>query len=159
MIDKQTLGFHIRRRPRTSAAITFGCATIVVTHFSWSPDARMNGYIPVLTIAVGLCHALAGAITGSRLIDRARTKTSLQACVLGAGTSLLGIVLLAPPFALWVSATNTRPESVFSYLYFALLIGLFSFLATGWILLLVSSFVGYVLYRVSASQATNKLVT
>ncbi|HEY2626963.1 MAG TPA: hypothetical protein VGI41_09470, partial [Candidatus Udaeobacter sp.] len=105
------LGFYVRQRPRTVAAIAFGGLTAVVTHFAWFPDARMHGAAPALTIAAGVVHALAGAVTGPRLVDRTRTQTSLEACLLGAGTSLLAVVLLAPLFALWVSATNAAPTS------------------------------------------------
>ena len=147
------LGFYVRQRPRTVAAIAFGSLTAVVTHFAWFPDARMHGAAPALTIAAGVVHALAGAVTGPRLVDRTRTQTSLQACLLGAGTSLLAVVLLAPLFALWVSATNAAPTSPFSFLLLAILIGLFSFLAAGWALILVSAGIGWGLYRVAAAQA------
>ncbi len=155
----ESLNLFARRRPRMTAAIAFGCTTAVVTHFSWFPVARMNGYIPVLTLATGLCHALAGLITGSRLIDRTRTRTSLQACLLGGVTSLLAMAFLAPPLALWVSSSNTQPESVLTHLYMTILVGLFSFLAVGRVLLLVSVFVGWVLYRITAPQTTNQSMT
>jgi len=147
-------GLYIRRHSRTAAAIAFGCKTMVVTHLAWFPDARMNGYVPVLTVAVGLCHALAGIVIGRRIIDTTSTQTSSQACVLGACTSLLAMAFLAPPFALWISLTNARPEGAFSNLFLSFLIGLFSFLAVGWALLLVSAGVGWALYRLTISRAT-----
>ena len=42
---------------------------MAVTHFAWVPDARMNGLVPALTIAAGVAHALARAITGRCLVD------------------------------------------------------------------------------------------
>jgi hypothetical protein len=149
----EPLGFYIRQRPRIAAAIAFGSLTAAVTHFAWVPDARMRGAAPALTIAAGVVHALAGAVTGPRLVDRTRTQTSLQAWLLGAGTSLLAVVLLAPLFAAWVSVTNAGPTSPFSFLVLAILIGLFSFLAAGWALLLVSAGIGWGLYSVAGSNA------
>ncbi|HUI31565.1 MAG TPA: hypothetical protein VLX91_15250 [Candidatus Acidoferrales bacterium] len=149
----ESFGIYIKRRPRIVAAIAFGCTTAVATHFAWYPDARTSGYIPVLTLAVGLCHALAGIITGRRLMDRTRTKTLFHSCLIGAGTSLLAMAFFTPPFALWISASNVRSEGIFSYLYLTLLIGLFSFVAIGWVLLLVSIWVGWMLYRVTTPEA------
>jgi hypothetical protein len=71
----EPLGSYIRQRPRTAAALAFGSLTMAVTHFAWVPEARMNGVAPGLTIAAGLAHALAGAITGRRLLDGTRTHT------------------------------------------------------------------------------------
>lgn len=75
----EPLGSCIRQRPRTAAALAFGSVTTPVTHLAWAPDARTNGVVPALTIAAGVAHALAGAITGRRLVDGTRTRTSPQA--------------------------------------------------------------------------------
>jgi len=69
----EPLRSYIRRRPRTAAALAFGSVTMAVTHFAWVPDARMNGLVPALTIAAGVAHAVAGAITGRCLVDGSRT--------------------------------------------------------------------------------------
>lgn len=148
----QALGTYIARRPRTAAAIAFGGVTAAITHFAWFPEARMHGAAPALTIAAGLAHAVAGAITGPRLVDKTRTRTPAQACLLGAGTSLLALVLLAPLIAGWVSSDNVRPEGVLAYLGLTLLVGLFSFLAAGWALLLASLVVGWGLYRLTVPR-------
>ena len=66
----------------------FGAVTLAAQYFVWVPDARMSGLAPVLSIAVGLLQAAAGAITGPRLVDATRTPTPLRAGLLGAGTSL-----------------------------------------------------------------------
>ena len=79
----------IRRRPRTTSAFTFGNVTLVVTHFAGVPGARMHGL--VLTMAVGAAHALAGAITGERIVNRTRPRTPFRAGLLGAATSLLAL--------------------------------------------------------------------
>ncbi len=140
------LGLLIRKRPRTSAALAFGGLTVVLTHFAWYPDARMNGAAPALTLAVGVVHAIAGSLTGGRLVDRSHTRTPFEACLLGGVTSLLADVLFAPLFALWVSTSNAQPHGTLSYIVMTALIGLFSFLAVGWALLLVSIATGWGLY-------------
>jgi hypothetical protein len=148
-----TLGLWIRRQPRASAAIAFGIVTALVTHVAWVPAARMSGAAPILTLAAGAAHAIAGAITGRRLIDRTRTRTGAEACVLGAATSLLALVILAPPLASWVAAGNARPEGVFSYLALTVLVGVFSFLGAGWALLVASAGVGWGLHRLADRPA------
>jgi hypothetical protein len=123
---------------------------MAVAHFAWLPDARMNGVAPALTIAAGLAHALAGAITGRRLLDGDRTQTPLQAGLVGAVTSLLAVALFSPAFVVFLRATDVRPSSALSYLLLAVLTGVFSFLGVGWALLLVSVGVGWGLYRLAA---------
>jgi hypothetical protein len=149
----ESLGIYIRQRPCTAAAIAFGSATAAVAHFAWFPDVNMGGAAPVLTVATGVAHALAATITGPRLMDRTRTQTSLQACLIGAGTSLLALVPLAPLFVLWVSAMHARPEGAFSYILLMHLIGLLSFLAAGWALPLVSVCIGWGLYQIADRRA------
>jgi uncharacterized membrane protein YqaE (UPF0057 family) len=121
---------------------------MVVTHLAWVPGARMSGLIPALTVAAGVAHGLAGAITGRRLIDCARTPTSGHAGLLGAGTSLLAVSLFAPPFALFVSR-GFQAVSIWSYVWLTVWTGVFSFLSAGWALLLVSAGVGWGLYRIA----------
>ncbi|HYL36535.1 MAG TPA: hypothetical protein VEV17_11535 [Bryobacteraceae bacterium] len=149
----EPIGSYIRRLPRTAAALAFGGATMAVTHLAWVPDARMNGAAPALTIAAGVAHALAGAITGRRLLDGTRTRSSLQAGAVGACTSLLAVVLFSPAFVLFVSATDLQRSSAWSYLVLTVLTGVFSFLGAGWALLLVSVGVGWGLYCVAVPQA------
>jgi len=145
----EPLGFYIRQRPRTAAAIAFGGVTMAVTHFSWLPHARMSGLAPALTIAAGGAHALAGAITGRRLLDGTRTQTSLQAGLLGAATSLLAVVLFAPAFTLFLSR-DAHPPNPLSYLALTMFTAVFSFLGAGWALLAVSVVVGWGLHRIAA---------
>ncbi len=147
------LGLFINKRPRTSAALAFGALTAALTHFSWFPAARMNGAAPALTLAVGLVHALAGIVTGPRIVDRRHTRTPFHACLMGALTSILATLLLAPPFALWVSATTAGTPSTVSYVVMTALIGLFSFLAVGWAHLLLSIGIGWSLYHLAAPHA------
>ena len=71
----EPLGSYITRWPRTVAALAFGSITMVVTHLAWVPNAGMSAM--ALTIAAGVAHALAGAITGRRLLDGTRTQTSV----------------------------------------------------------------------------------
>ena len=111
----EPLGSYIRQWPRTAAAIVFGGATMAATHFAWLPDARMSGMAPALTIAAGCAHALAAAITGRRLLDGTRTRTSLDAGLLGAATSLLAVAMFAPAFTFFLSR-DARPSSPLSYL-------------------------------------------
>lgn len=145
----------VQRRPRLAAACAFGASTALLTHFAWYPQARMSGMIPALTLAAGLAHALGGAITGPRLVDRSRTRTALQAVVLGAGTSLIALALFAPAMAAYVSATGGSQSGPLGYVVLTLFTGLFAFLGAGWALLLLSAAVGLGLYRLGAvSSAT-----
>jgi hypothetical protein len=152
------LGEVIRRRPRVAAALAFGGVTAVVTHFAWIPDARLSGGIPALTIAAGLAHAIAGVFTGPRLVDTMRTRTTSQACLLGVATSLLAVLVLAPPFAWWVSAPHAGAEGVVSYVALTFYVGLFSFLGAGWALLLASVAVAWGLFRLAGRGATTTTI-
>jgi len=143
------LGSYIRQSPRTAGPLAFGAVTLAVQHFAWLPDARMSGLTPALTIAAGLAHALAGALTGPRLVDGTRTRTPSQAGLLGAGTSLLALMLFAPLFTVFLFATDIRPAGPLSYVALPLLIAVFAFLGDGWALLVVSIGVGWALYRVA----------
>jgi hypothetical protein len=145
----QRLGSYIKKRPRTAAALVFGGATMAVTHLAWVPDARMSGLVPALTVAAGMAHGVAGAITGRRLLDRTRTPTSWHAGLVGAGTSLLALLLFSPAFAFFVSR-RLHMASAWSYIGLAVWTALFSFLGAGWALLLVSVGVGWAMYRVAA---------
>src|SRR5690349_21015206 len=99
----ERLRCYVRANPRAAAALAFGGATMAVTHLAWVPAARMNGLTPALTIAAGVAHGFAGAITGRRLVDSTRTPTSVHAGLVGAGTSLLALLFFVPPFAFFVS--------------------------------------------------------
>lgn len=140
----------IRQNPRLADALAFGVSTATLTHFAWYPAARMSGMIAALTLDAGLAHAVAGALTGPRLIDATRTRTSSQAALLGAGTSLLAVAFFAPAFALYVGATNVH-SSLLGYAVLTLFIGTFAFLDTGWALLILSVGVGWGLYRLAAT--------
>lgn len=118
-----------------------------VTHFAWVPEARLSGLVPLLTIGAGVAHGIAGAVTGRRLVDSTRTPTWAHAGVLGAVTSLLALVLFAPPFTLYVTR-GLHLMSPWSYVWLTLWTGLFSFLGAGWALLLVSAGVGWAIHRV-----------
>lgn len=146
----ERLRFFIRTRPRVAAALAFGSATMAVTHLAWVPEARMNGLTPALTIAAGVVHGLAGAITGRRLVDSTRTPTSVHAGLVGAGTSLLALLFFSPPFTFFVSR-GLQMASPWSYVWLTVWTGVFSFLGAGWALLLVSVGVGWALNRVAQS--------
>ena len=145
------IGGIIRHRPRSAAALAFGVSTAGLTHFAWYPDARMSGMVPALTLGAGLAHAVAGAITGPRLVNV--TRTASHAALLGAATSLLALAFFAPMMAVYVSATDARPPSALGYVALTLFTGLFAFLGAGWALLLLSVGVGWGLYRLAASAA------
>jgi hypothetical protein len=140
-----SLGSYIKTNPRTAAALAFGCVTLLAQHFVWFSNARTSG-LP-LTIAAGFAHGVAGVITGRRLLDSARTTTPLQAGLLGAGTSLLALIMFAPTFAVFLFATGVHPVGPLSYIAIPLLIAAFAFLADSWVLLVVSVVVGWALYR------------
>ena len=139
--------------PRIASAIGFGASTALLTHFAWYPSARMNGPAPALTLAAGLAHAVAGAITGARLIDAARTRTSGQALLVGAATSLLALVMFAPVMAAWVSAGGVSRPGALGFVALALYTAFFLFLGAGWALMLVSAAVGAGLQKIAAHSA------
>ncbi len=143
---------YIRQSPRMAGALAFGVSTLVVQYFVWRPDARMSGLAPALTLTVALCHAIAGAMTGPRLVDRTRTSTASRAGLVGAVTSLLAIVLFAFLFTGYLFATDVHPVGIISYVTFPILTALFAFVGDGWALLLVSIGVGWALYRVATRR-------
>jgi len=150
----KSFGPYIRQSPRTASALAFGMVTLAVQHFAWLPDARMSGLTPALTIAAGLAHAVAGAITGPRLVDGIRTRTASQAGLVGAGTSLLALMLFAPLFTVYLYTTDLHPAGALSYVVLPFLVAVFALLADGWALILVSMGVGWALYRIATRQAT-----
>lgn len=145
-------GAYIRQSPRIAGALAFGVSTLFVQHFAWRADARMSGLAPALTLAVALCHAIAGAIAGPRLTDGMRTSTGARAGLVGAVTSLLAIVLFAFLFTGYLFATGVRPVGSISYVTFPFLTALFAFVGDGWALLLVSIGVGWAIHRVATRQ-------
>lgn len=150
------LGSHLRQRPRSTCALVFGTVALVVQHFIWVSSSRTNGLAPVLTMAVGLLHAVAGAITAPRLLDATRTRTPSQAGLLGAATSLVALLMFAPLYTVFMIARDLHPVGVLSYISLPFFVALFAFLADGWMLLVVSIGVGWGLYRVAAGQATHE---
>lgn len=141
---------YIRQSPRAAGALAFGGLTLVVQHLVWTPDARMNGLVPVLTVTVALCHAIFGAITGPRLVDGARTSTASRAAMLGAITSLLALSLFAFLFSAYLIVTDIRPVGALSYITLPVWAIVFAFLGDGWALCLVSIGVGCALYYLAA---------
>jgi hypothetical protein len=148
-------GSYIRHSPRMAGALAFGVVTLAVQHFLWVSDARMSGLAPALTVLAALVHAIAGAITGPRLMDRARTRTASQAGLLGAGTSLLALMLFAPLFTAFLFATDIHSARPLSYIAFPFLIAMVAFLGDGWALLLASIVIGWALYRVTGCHPTD----
>ncbi len=146
----RSLRLYITGRPRSAAAIAFGGAALFVTHLAWVPDARMSH--AALTIAAGLAHAIAGAFTGPRLLDTSRTRNPAQASWVGAATSVLAVLLFSPAYVGFLCATGVRAPSPLSYLTLAVLTGVFSFLAVGWALLLVSAGVAWGIYRIGTAR-------
>jgi hypothetical protein len=84
-------------------------------------------------------------------MDPTRTRTSSQAALIGAGTSLLAVVFFAPAFATYISATDVQ-SSLLGYATLTLLTGLFAFLGAGWALLVLSVGVGWGLFRLANTQ-------
>lgn len=142
------LGLWIQQQPRLAAAVLFGATTAAVAFSGWFPNARLNSAIPILSVGAGLAHAFAGALTGPRIVN-VRTRTGWQAAWLGAVTSLVAMLLFAPPFAWWIAAGNASSTGAFTFVVLTVLVGFFSFLALGWALLAVSVGVGWALYWTS----------
>ena len=145
----KSLGHYIRKQPRMTSALAYGACTMAAAHFAWVPDARMHG-MP-LTVAAGVSHAVAGLLTGQRLLNRKSTWSSLQAGSLGAVTSLLAMVFFSIVFAVYLANTDVRPDNVLSHLAVPVLISVFSFVAVWWAFVIVSIGVGLILYRVVTS--------
>jgi hypothetical protein len=143
----------LRRQPRLSSALAFGGAATAVTFLSWRRDVRFSGVVPMLIIGAGLAHALAGAITGPRLVDPTRTRSAAQGACVGLLTSLLAALLFVPPFAVWIVSGNASRADVLSDVLLAAWVGLFSFLAIGWTLCLASGAVGWALFRTGTAAA------
>jgi hypothetical protein len=140
-----------RRSPRASSAILFGGATAAVTHVAWVAGARTNGLAPALTIAAGAAHAVAALFTAGRLLDEARTRSMADAAIVGAFTSLLALAIFSPLFATFLYSGGLQASSAVGVVMAPLLVALFTFLAIGWALLLVSAAVGCALYRLVSS--------
>jgi hypothetical protein len=148
--NNQRLGSIARQNPRTSSALLFGGATLMVTHFAWTPDARTTGLAPALTIAAGVAHAIAAWLTGHRLVDDSRAQSFAEAGMVGAFTSLLALAIFSPLFAIFLFATDAiQPSGWTGYLLEPVFVAVFAFLAIGWALMLVSSVVGCALYTVT----------
>lgn len=148
----RSIGEFVRRKPRFTSSLAFGISTATLTHFAWFADIRMSGLIPVLTFGAGLAHAVAGALTGPRLINTVRTRTYLQAGLLGAATSLLALAFFAPVMAWYISSENVQ-TSVLGYAAMTLFTGLFAFLAAGWALLVLSVVVGWCMHRLAIAAS------
>jgi hypothetical protein len=82
-------------------------------------------------------------------VNGTRTRTSSQAVLLGAGTSLFALALFAPLFALFLFTRDIHPAGPLSYIALPVLIAVFAFLGSGWALFVVSSGVGWALYRIA----------
>ena len=143
------LGVLVSRKPRVAAALAFGGATSLVTFLLWLPAYRKDAKVVAISIAAGAAHALAAAIMARRLLDGTRTRTARQALQTGALTSLLAVPIFSPPFAVWVLSSNVRPMGVLPTLGTMFYVALFSFLAVGWALVLVSAGVGWILFRLA----------
>lgn len=130
-----SMGFTCLRCTRSACAVALRSAS--------SSERDIDSFLCSLTIAAGIAHALAGAIIGRRLLDGTRTRTSLQAGLVGAGTSLLAVAFFSPAFVVFLYATDVHPSSALSYLVLTLLTSVFSFLGAGWALLLVSIGTGW----------------
>lgn len=140
--------FEIAARfPRVAAAICFGTATGATMYFAWTPAAQMSGRLQVLTLGAGLPHAASAALLGHRLVDRARTRTAGRARALGAATSFIAGVVVAIGVALWLQSSNAAQHGPLSFLAYVPYVALFSFLAVGWALMLVSVGVAWGLFE------------
>jgi hypothetical protein len=154
--SKNLLSAYIRKNPGAAGAMAFGASTLGVQYFAWYHDARMSGLAPALTVTVALCHAIAGALTSPRLLDSTRTSTAARAALIGAETSFLAFALFAFAFTVYLVARDVHLVGVLSYVIFLLLTALFSYLAGGWMLLLVSTGIGWALYRIAYRSGTTR---
>ena len=135
--------------PRSFSAVAFGISTTIAMHLAWIGSAATSGLAPWLTLAAGAAHAVAGAITGRRLFDNARTPSRLAAAFVGAGTSLIALAVFSPLFAAYLLSTNGRFSGAASYVLLPLFTAFFAFLAAGWALLVVSMGVGCALHAIA----------
>jgi hypothetical protein len=154
--SKNLLSACIRKNPGTAGAMAFGASTLGVQYFAWYPDARMSGMAHALTVTVALCHAIVGALTAPRLLDCTRTSTASRAALIGAETSFLALGLFAFVFTVYLVVRDVHLVGVLSYVIFLLLTALFAYLADGWMLLLVSTGIGWALYRIAYRSGTTR---
>jgi hypothetical protein len=146
---KRAAGSWLRNQPRTTVAVAFGTLTTALMHVAWVADARFSGVAPLLTVAAGLAHAIAGAVAAPRLMDRTRTTTASQACLVGACASLGALALWTPALVLWIQADNTRADLISSVALIPL-VGVFSFLAVGWAMLLLCAAISWSAFQLAA---------
>ena len=142
----------VRDRPRSAAALAFGLSTAALVHFSWYPDARTSGIAPALSVGAGVAHALAGTLTGPRLVHSARGSILRSAPLLGAITSLVALALFTAAFTAYIVANDHSQNTPLGYALLGVYTGFFAFLAAGWSLLLLSMGVAWGLNRIARSS-------
>jgi len=113
---------------------------------TWQPVAHLEGAVPAITAGAGVAHGLAGALVGRRLLDHGRTRSALEAALLGALASVVAVLVFTPGFAWWVSHGSAHAPGQTSFLSLVITIGFFSYFAGGWLLLLVSALVAAALW-------------
>ncbi len=146
----------MRDRPRWTTAVGFGATAAAISHFSWIPEARFSGAVPLVTLSASLAHAAGGALAGVRLMDPKRTRTAAQAGILGAWISLGASALFSAGFALWIASSSAN-FNLLSYVALVPLVGFFSFLSGGWALLVGSIGVGWGVYHLAQPNRARSL--
>ncbi len=146
-MSRPTAGTLIRKHPRIAPALAFAIVTAPVIHFAWVPEARFAGAAPILTLAGGVAHAVAGAILGPRVVDVQRRDSNVNASLTGAGVSLLALLLFVAPLTFWIFVWSPADGGRLSSLLVMPLVAVAAFLAGGWALLLISALVGWALHR------------
>jgi hypothetical protein len=140
----------VKDYPRLASAAVFALAGGLVAYASWLSPTKGPGDIPLLCAGVALAHAVAAAILGRRLIHDSRDIRG--ACATGATISAAALVAFTPWFAVWVSLDNVNPRGLIDDVLFTLLVGVATFLAGWWAIMLLSAMLGGALYA-AASRA------
>jgi hypothetical protein len=140
--------------PRTSAALGFAAAGILLSVLWWSPfifQARSS--LPyLLFIGVpGVSAALAGLALGAPLFDPMRVRSPATAALRGAAIASAALLLFAPLFStlyIWTSP----PTEHWNPLGLTLVVLAGSVITVWWLVAVLGAVVGWALFR----SASNK---
>jgi hypothetical protein len=103
-----------------------------------------------LTIAAGVAHAIAGAIVGPSLINRARTPSYQIAALRGAGISLLALAFFSVAFSGYLLRADGWTVTLAAIIAMPLYTAFFAFFALGWALLVTSAIVASGIHKLIA---------
>lgn len=128
----------VGRNPRLACAISLGFGATSLVYLSLVPGVGgLNGNL--FAVAAGLTHALAGSITGRRIVYPNKLPKLPHAALRGAGTSLLALLFFSLGLAgkIYQPQFGDRHPVVLVFFTFS-----FAFLGAGWALVILSMGIG-----------------